>query len=255
MHSHTSPAPTCVKVMPLDRAVGMQQNTPRPSARAGGCSGSCTASRPNSGVTSRMDSSPHAIDPAAVEATAAGHAVCAWQTGICLQLTPAGLFTLVVAVVWLSPVADSAAAASLRRSWRPCAKRHRQAHRQRRQFRYSCCATCIPRTKHTTDGLVLLLLRVWVVRPKKIVHPQNHHHHPPPAAASTPPHLYDEDASGGQCGYLQVGCSQAQLGEADTQQQRTQQRKGQEVRLRGRSAAAAHSEGVVSPCERLLLLQ
>lgn len=64
-------------------------------------------------------------------------------------------------------------------------------------------------------------------------------HHQP--SSPTSPHLYDEDASGGQRGYLQVGRGQAQLGEADTQQQRTQQRQGQEVGLWG---TAAHGEGV-----------
>jgi hypothetical protein len=46
-------------------------------------------------------------------------------------------------------------------------------------------------------------------------------------------YLYCEDAECCDCWYLQVGCCHAQGGAAHTQQQRTQQRKGKEVSLKG----------------------
>lgn len=59
--------PTCVNVMPLDSAVGIQQNTARPTASSGGCSGTLIASRATSGVRNRMDSMPYVTAPDVME--------------------------------------------------------------------------------------------------------------------------------------------------------------------------------------------
>lgn len=75
---------TCVNVTPLERAVGMAQKTPRPTARAGGCRGSCTTSRPSSGVSSRMDSRPYAIAPGSREGAAVNSHQNHSQTHRCL---------------------------------------------------------------------------------------------------------------------------------------------------------------------------
>ena len=52
----------------LDRVVGMQQKTVRPNASSGGCKGRRSATKPASGVMSRMVTRPYSIEPLAESA-------------------------------------------------------------------------------------------------------------------------------------------------------------------------------------------
>ena len=60
---------TCVRVTPLDRVVGMQQNTARPTASSG-CRGRRRASRAARGVMARIDANPYRVAPQAERACA-----------------------------------------------------------------------------------------------------------------------------------------------------------------------------------------